>query len=454
MTQPLAGLRVVVTMPPYLWFGGVDFDFAVEMAEEVKALGATVFELDISPFVMHQASQIDSAIEAIRAFRPDVALSLPNALCILFCCTPAGANIFRDVLEIPSILLWDHGLFQLPARALAPLPANAAGAQQGALARIRQVIDHPLYHHYSPDRGHIDALDQLGVLSRSKVRWFLQPPYPNFVKYGYRQPATGAFRTRVAFAGNVYLNASSQLPFADEPQLLELQEEMVAAKTRDLTTPLWDILLSRIDGLRPATRQKLGLVPDSTFFWRYVCDQVALVGNTRVRLHVLTALKREFEFFGNFVEPATTNELRSRYRINVRKSLDYFTELPLLFMNSDVIVDVVNLGYNTGISPKIMGCFASGGLALFDYKPDFEEAMGDEGRQVMYRSVDELNALVDRFLGDARLRRDLSRYLQHQAVTRYSFTKLCQRVLVDEPVWRAPGAGAAAPAGGAPLRRA
>lgn len=438
MTRPLAGLRIVVTLPPHTWFGGVDFDFAVEMTEEVKALGATVFELDISPFVMREASQIDSAIEAIRAFQPDVALSLPNALCILFCCTPTGKNIFRDVLEVPSILLWDHGLLQLPGRALDPLPANAASAQHGAIARIRKFIDHPLYHHYSPDRGHMDELDRLGILSRTKVTWFLQPPYPNFVKYGYRQPATGAFRTRVAFAGNVYLNSSAQLPYAHEPRLLEIQEDVVAAKVRELTTCVWDLLMARIDRLRAATRQQLGLVPDSAFFWRYVQDQVAVIGNTKIRLHVLTSLKREFEFFGNFIEPTATNELRSRYKINVRRRLDYFTELPLLFMNSDVIVDVVNLGYNSGISPKIMGCFASGGLALFDYKSDFAEAMGEEGEQVMYRSVDELNTLVDRYLGDAKLRRDVSRHLQHQAVTKYSFTRLCQRILADEATWKRP----------------
>jgi hypothetical protein len=70
-----------------------------------------------------------------------------------------------------------------------------------------------------------------------------------------------------------------------------------------------------------------------------------------------------------------------------------------------------------------------------DYKPDFVEGIGEEGRQVMYRSVDELNTLVDRYLGDARLRRDVSRYLQHQVVTRFSFGALCRRILVDEAPW-------------------
>jgi hypothetical protein len=435
MTPPLSGLRIVVTMPPHTWFGGVDFDFAVELAEEVKALGATIFELDTSSFTAGRALQIDKAIAAMRAFRPDVALSLPNALYVLLCRTTTGANVFRDVLEIPAILFWDQGLFQLPSLALDPLPASATDARLGAIARIREVLDHPLYHHYSPDRGHIDALDRLGILSRGKVRWYMQPPFPNFVEHGYREAAAGAFGTRVAFAGNVYLKSASQLPFASEPRLVALQEEMVSAKTLDLTRPLWDILMSKFDALRPRTRHQLGLVPDSTFFWRYVSDEVQVVGNTRVRLHVLTGLRREFEFYGNFVEPDAATQLRSQYRINFRRSLDYFTELPLLFMNSEVNVDVVNLGFNTGVSAKVMGCVATGGLLLFDYKPDFDHAMGDESRHVMYRTIDELNTLVDRYLGDARLRRDVSRHLQHQAVTKYTFASLCRRVLVDEAVW-------------------
>jgi hypothetical protein len=333
-------------------------------------------------------------------------------------------------------MLWDHGLFQLPHSVLEPLPTSSREARDGALARIRSAIDHPLYRHYSPDREHIDALHRLGVLRRSKVRSFLQPPYPNFVRYGYRQPANHAFRTGVAFAGNVYVNAASRLPFAHEPELLEIQEDVMSAKARSLTTPLWDLLLARIDRLKRSSRRALGLVPDSTFFWRYANDEVSVVGNTRVRLHVLGGIGRGFDFYGNFMEPDATKALRSRHRINFRRNLDYFTELPLLFMNSQVMVDVVNLGYNSGISPKIMGCFACGGLMLFDYKADFEVAMGEEGLKVMYRDVEELNTLIDRYLGDPALRRDVCRYLQHQAVTKFSFGALCRRILLDEAAWR------------------
>jgi spore maturation protein CgeB len=105
-------------------------------------------------------------------------------------------------------------------------------------------------------------------------------------------------------------------------------------------------------------------------------------------------------------------------------------------MNSDVIVDVINLGYNTGISPKVMGCFACGGLMLFDYKDDFFQSMGEIGNQVMYRSVDQLNSMVDDFLGNPRKRRDVSRYIQHRVCTEFNFGALSQKLLIEEPAWR------------------
>jgi hypothetical protein len=434
--RPLAGLRVVVTMPPHTWFGGVDFNFAVEMAQELRDLGATVFDLDTGGFIVHNELYIDGAVEALKSFRPDVAVSLPNAGYALLCTTLDQNNVFLDVLQIPTVMLWDHGLFQFPKLALEPLPKTAAEGTDGAIGRLRKMLDHALYIHYSPDRGHIAALDKLGVVDSRKVRFFLQPAYPNFVRYGYRTPPSNAFRTRLAFAGNVYLQASRSLAFRNQPVLIDIENRVLAAKKNRLTECLWDLITAEIAALDRSTRKQLRLDPDSTFFWSFVHDEIELVGNTDVRLAVLAGLQREYEFYGNFIEASAVTTLRDRYRIKFRKSLDYFTELPLLFMNSDVIVDVINLGYNSGISPKVIGCMACGGLVLFDYKADFRESMGEIADQVMYKSVDHLNRLVEEYLSDPRKRRDVSRYLQHRVCTEFSFGALCQRILVDEPAWR------------------
>lgn len=436
MPGPLAGLRVVTTLPPHVWFGGVDYDFAVEMSAELRELGATVFDLDVAGFTCRNETYIQEVLRLLKSFRPDVALALPNALYSLLCTTPEQENVFVDILQIPTVLLWDHGLLQLPRQILQPLPATPAEACEGSIRRLRKVLNHPLYFHYSPDRGHIAALHKLGIIDQQKVRFFLQPAYPNYVRHGYRTAPGNAFRTRLAFAGNVYIQAAHALPFRQEKVFESIEAHALAAKKERLNECLWDLILGEIAALDATTRNRLGLEPDSSFFWNFVHEEIETVGNTEVRLSILTGLKREYDFFGNFVEPGSVSTLRDRYRIHFRKCLDYFTELPLLFMNSDLIVDVVNLGYNTGISPKIMGCFACGGLVLFDYKEDFRQGMGAAADQVMYRSVDHLNAMVEDYLGDPRKRRNIARYLQHRAATEFSFAALCRRILADEPAWK------------------
>lgn len=439
MSLPLSGLRLVATMPPHPWFGGVDYNFAVEMTGELRALGAEVFEVDVAGFTTQNDVYMQDVVQAIRTFRPDVAVALPNSLYALLCSTPKQENLFRDILQIPTLMLWDHGLLQMPRQILGSPPNSPAEARGGSIRRLRKALDHPLYLHYSPDRGHIEAMHKLGVVDRSKVRFFLQPTYPNFLRHGYRTPPNNAFRTRIAFAGNVYLKAAQSLPFRDEPVLAGIQERVLAAKKSRLTECLWDLLLAEIEALDRPTRKKLRLEPNSTFFWNFLHEEIEMVGNTEVRLSVLTGLKREYDFYGNFVEPASVTALRNQYRIKFRTCLDYFTELPLLFMNSDVIVDVINLGYNSGVSPKVMGCFACGGLILIDYKDDFSQSMGDIGNQVMYRTVDHLNSLVEEYLSNPRKRRDVSRYLQHRVCTEFNFGTLMTKLLVEEPLWRRPG---------------
>jgi hypothetical protein len=433
---PLSGLRVAVTIPPSQWFGGIDYNFAVEMADEIRRLGANVFELEVYPFVARNEVGTSNAIEALKTFRPDVAVSLPNSLYVLHCVTLRRENVFRDILQIPTLMLWDHGLFHFPKVILDPLPYDPANSVDGCLARIREVMDHPLYLHYSPDHGHIAELGKLGVIDPQKVRFFLQPAYPNFVRYGYRNPSRGSFDSQVAFAGNVYLRAAKELPFRNWPVLNQIETRMLEAKKQDLTQCLWDLLMTEIAAVDGPVRKELSLYPDSTLFWSFAYEEIEFVGNTNVRLSVLNGLKRRCEFFGNFVEPESVATLRDQHRMTFRKCLDYFTELPVLFMNSEIIVDIVNLGYNSGISPKIMGCFACGGMVLFDYKEDFLNIMGEVGNLVMYRNVDHLNELVETYLGDPRKRKDVSRYLQHRICTEFSFGRLCKRILIDEPAWR------------------
>src|SRR5688572_5671796 len=376
------------------------------MSDEMRALGASIFEVDVSACLLKNQVYVDETIAALRSFKPDVAVSLPNSGYVLLCVTPGGENIFTDILQMPTIMLWDHGLLQFPKIVLDPLPEDHAASLPGCIDRLRRVLNHPLYCHYSPDRGHIEQMGRFGLIDPNKVHQFLQPAYPNFVRYGYSRNRGGGYASRVAFAGNVYIQKSRDVPFRRDTTLGDIENRVLDAKKSRLNECLWDLLLAEVDKLGPSSADRLRLTPDSTFFWSFMHDEIEYVGNTEIRLAILKGLKHDCDFFGNFMEPDSLKTFREAPHLRYSKCLEYFTELPLLFMNSDVIVDVINLGYNSGVSPKVMGCLASGGLVLFDYKDDFARIMGEAGNDVMYRNTDQLNTLIDRYLTNPRKRID------------------------------------------------
>jgi len=431
--RPLRNLRLAVTIPPRHWFGGIDYRFAVDMARELRRMGAAILEIDVSVFDERDPRRIRNCVAAVRSFRPDVAVALPNAGYAIACKTPAGDNLFRDVLELSTILIWDHGVLQFAPALLDPLPAAPAQSIDGCLRRLRNQLDHPVWVHYSPDRGHIAVMDSLCILAGHNVRDFVQPAWPAYVRQAERA-ATRSGST-LAFAGNVYLDSAQHLEFRKQPFLAGIEARMLASKRANLAAPFWQLLAAELDSLPSVDRAAFHLHPDASFFWTFVHGEIEAVGTTEARLHALSALRRPCDFFGNLVEPHMTPQLEAR-GLRFRGSLDCVADLPSLYQNTDLLIDVVHPGYISGTSPKITACFAAGGTVLFDYKDDFRLALGDLADAVMYRSIDEMNSLVETYLADPHKKQAVARELQQRVLRDFSFAALWERILITEPVWR------------------
>src|SRR5262249_55090558 len=121
--------RIVATIPPRQWFGGLDRRASFTLLKQLQArFGTTFYQFDTTPFLTggtRFTRQQQDAIPSLRAFKPHLAISLSNASYGLACTVKngnGGANVFTDILKIPLMMLWDHGLFAFPSRILAPLP--------------------------------------------------------------------------------------------------------------------------------------------------------------------------------------------------------------------------------------------------------------------------------------------------------------------------------------------
>jgi hypothetical protein len=433
--SPLRGLRLIVTRPPSDWFGGVDNRFALDMADELRRLGAVIFEIDVARFAARDDVYISDAISSARTFQADVAIALPNAGYAIACRTSTGENIFADILEIPTIMIWDHGALQFATPLLGPLPDHPEESITGCIARFRDALDRPAFVHYSPDRGHIAAMDELGILDGRQVHPFIHTAWPAYVRHGRTAPSSTLSGSKLAFAGNLYLDAASKLRFRKNEILAGIESRVLREKRAHLTTSLWDLVVSEIDRLDPTTRAELHLTPDSSFFWSFLYAEIELVGTTAARLNVLSALQHPCDFYGNFIEPQMTPAL-SGFGLRFRRNLDCVSELPFLYQGSDLMIDVVHPGYISGVSPKILACMACGGMVLFDYRRDLHEAMGGIASQVMFHDVGQLNSLIETYLGDHRKRREIAKELQHRVLSEFTFDAFATQVLVDRPHWR------------------
>jgi perosamine synthetase len=432
----LGGLRIAVTKPPAEWFGGVDFRFALDMADELRRLGATLLEIDVAPLIGRDPARIAEALAALKVFQPDLALALPNAGYATICRDLAGNNLFWDLASIPTALIWDHGILQFASLLLDP-PENTAESSEGCLARLKRGLDHPLILHYSPDRTHTAVMGELGILDPRQVRGFTQGAFPGYVRHGRAYAVESpTLQPRLAFAGNLYAGRLANLPYRADPTLAGIETRLRETKRHNIAANLWDPLCAELAQLDEPTRTALSLTPDSSFFWKFAADEIGITGNTEGRLRVLTSLKQEVVFYGNFMEPEIAGQLQEQYGVSPRANLDCLTELPALYRNCEILVDVINTGYLSGISPKITSCFASGGFALCDYKEDFHAALGDLADAVMYHSIDRLHEKLDYYFTHPNRRREVARALQHEVFTRFTFSVLCRRILVDEPAWR------------------
>ncbi len=426
--------RIVCTVAPKDWFGGRDYLGGQVMTDAVAGLGYELFLLDTGCFLLQDGPGIEDALRRLRVFAPDVAISTPNAsygLAVQIDVAGTMCNVFTDVLRIPLALCWDDPLGQFAGQFLSPLPATPAESRPGAMQRLRSGINQPLIFHYGWDTGHIQSMVDLGLLAEGAAVFDMLPAKAAYLDYGLTHGVSSSFDQDVCFAGNVYLNQITADPLAQIPEIAHLVERITARKLADFRHSAWDLLIDEIQRMPDADLVRLKFSPDETAFWQAYRYIVWVAVNTRVRMGVLSSVRRPVDFYGGFADPEGLDGLKASCNIRYRGSVDYITELPRVFHRSRITVDVTNQLAQRSVPGKFFECFAAGGFMLIDRRPDLIAAFGDAGEAISYSSVDELNAKIDYYLTHESARRDLILYFQERMRREHSPEAYVFRMITD-----------------------
>lgn len=419
----ISSARLVMAIPPKQWFGGQDRRGTLAVIPHLEQrFGSTIYHFDSTPFITGDTRKQKEAIANLRAFRPHLAIS-PANYGILCAVKSAGgkANVFTDILNVPLMMLWDHGLFGFPSQILAPLAERPEDSLPDSIRRVSEAIDRPLMHHFPIDSGQVAEMRRIGLLHSDKVQPVPAVAYRPFLDFGEKRQSR-QYVNDVAFVGNVFLSDQYQAK-ADQSIAGRCREAVIAGKLSKPTEPAWSLLTEQVEALSAAERAESRLDYDQSYFWHFANDVVCIQCNTHSRMQILNSIKSNVAFYGAFVDPAGIPRLNESGSIEYKGYAHFSTELPQVYAGSRILVDVTNAAFISNCSTKPICCFAAGGFSLFDYKPDPIAHLGSDVEKVMFRDFEELNAKIDYFLTFERERESLADHLMDVIRRKSDFTE-------------------------------
>jgi hypothetical protein len=179
--------RVVVTIPPGNWFGGYDRVSTPPLIEHLeRRFGTEFYQLDTTPWAIDDRFAQQKQIEDLRDYNPDIAIALINSGYGMLCSVKTDGNarnLFTDILNIPLIMPWDHGLFQFPSLVPHHYP-DSMNEGKNLRQRVRSVIDNPFMHHLPIDRGQVSEMRRIGMLTTDNVAVAPAAAYLPYLEFG------------------------------------------------------------------------------------------------------------------------------------------------------------------------------------------------------------------------------------------------------------------------------
>ena len=384
-------------------------------------LGFEIFDVPVATFLSPDVTRVANLLADLKAFQPDLAFGLSKGSYALICRLPPRRdgwrpNLFTEVLDIPTICLWDHAPLELADQLLAP-PTDPARSASAARETLRRILTHPRLIHWSPDTGQTRLMEELGFLLPSHV---IQEPLPSLPGFLRDVPQGGAGDRRVGFIGHFYQSPAEYSHDALGALAQTVIREWLAGKS----TPHWHLLADHVSRMDSDLRRRLALDPDQSYFWHFAHRLIAHRAQTAVRLEALGAAGVPIICYGNLKTdaPGVPPNLTA-----VSGNIPFGPELATTLAKHTITVDVFNPGSIHGYSHKPMMAFSAGGFMLVDRRRDFIQAFGDAGEAISYDR--DLDAKIDRFLTNSRSLTEVRQAIREIIFSRYALRDVLTRVL-------------------------
>ncbi|PKM82361.1 MAG: hypothetical protein CVU89_04995 [Firmicutes bacterium HGW-Firmicutes-14] len=114
--------------------------------------------------------------------------------------------------------------------------------------------------------------------------------------------------------------------------------------------------------------------------------------------------------------------------INFHGRVDYFSELPRIYAESRINLNITSLQLEKALNNRIFDIGAAGGFMLTDYREDLKEVFPDY-EHITYHSIDDLNDKISYFLFRDGERAELARELQKAVLAGHTYTHRVEYII-------------------------
>ena len=281
-------------------------------------------------------------------------------------------------------------------------PVVSTACEEMGRKYVAWTVDSPLYALYT--RSVFNSCNYLFVFDKSSL-WELQNMGVKNVWYlplasdaeNFDTVLANAthkdFHCDVSFVGNLYTDKSFYNVMGDKKAYLDgYMEGLIAAQSK-----IWGMSFVE-EVLKSNTTLGLDKLLRAEEDEGYIGTKYKAFANSCILCEITARERKEYlDFAGQYasVDVYTGSDKKVIPHTNVKWKVDYLTEMPRVFRNSKINLNITLRTIQQGISLRVWDILACGGFLLTNYQPELEEFFEIGRDLVCYFSKEDM---VDKML--------------------------------------------------------
>lgn len=233
------------------------------------------------------------------------------------------------------------------------------------------------------------------------------------------------YQADISFVGNLY---SSMLGAYVEP-LSEYQKGYIdgICNVQSNLYGYYCIDSMLTDSFMNSINEQYKIVkPDTTFVLPREALSYAMAAEVtrKERLSILGILSNHFD-----VQLYSREKIKEFANIKCKGECDYYSEMPKIFKNSKVNMNITLKILQSGIPLRVLDIMGTGGFVLSNYQPELAENFVNEQEVVMYDSIEDAFCKAEYYLRHDEEREEIAKAGYQKVKQEYTYEKQFSKIM-------------------------